>query len=357
MNWRVAGINFDHFHMGDLLRMAHEHPDVEIVGICDEKPERMEEAIGNFSLSEDRVFSEVESCLERTQPDLVILCPAAARHAEWVEKVAPAGVHILMEKPFASCLFDADRMINAVEATGKQLAINWPLRWCRSHAKTYEVIRSGAIGDVVEVHFYDGNRGPLWHGADKIEKEPTEEEKDQSWFYQRSEGGGSLQDYLGYGTTLGTWFNGGQKPVEVMAMWDLESNGLEVDEHSITVARYEIGLSKFETRWGTFSDPWTRQPQPKCGFVIRGSAGTISSYDYDDFITVQTPGWPEGERVEAPELFAPRSNPVEYFIDCLESGRPVEGPLSVETSRIGQQVVDTAFQSAEQGRALPLVGE
>ncbi len=30
-----------------------------------------------------------------------------------------------------------------------------------------------------------------------------------------SEGGGSLQDYLGYGTTLGTWFHGGRKPIEV----------------------------------------------------------------------------------------------------------------------------------------------
>ena len=41
MKWRVAGINFDHFHMGDLLRMAHEHPDAEIVAICDEYPPPM----------------------------------------------------------------------------------------------------------------------------------------------------------------------------------------------------------------------------------------------------------------------------------------------------------------------------
>ena len=47
-------------------------------------------------------------------------------------------------------------------------------------------------------------------------------------------------------------------------------------------------LSKFETRWGTFTDPWTLQPQPKCGFVIVGSEGTISSYDYEEVIRVQT---------------------------------------------------------------------
>ena len=42
--WRVAGINFDHFHMGDLLRMAFEHPAVEIVGVSDEQPVRTESA-------------------------------------------------------------------------------------------------------------------------------------------------------------------------------------------------------------------------------------------------------------------------------------------------------------------------
>ena len=43
--WKIAGINFDHFHMGDLLRYTHEHPHAEIVGISDEQPARMEEAV------------------------------------------------------------------------------------------------------------------------------------------------------------------------------------------------------------------------------------------------------------------------------------------------------------------------
>ena len=352
--WKIAGINFDHFHMGDLLRMAHDHPDAEIVAICDEQPERMAEARANFGIPSNRVYSEIEPCLTETEPDMIILCPAAARHAEWTERVAPYGVHILMEKPFAASLAEADRMIAAMEETGKQLAINWPLRWVASHVKAYELIRDGMIGEVEEVHFYDGNRGPLWHGADKIEKEPTDEEKDASWFYKQAEGGGSLLDYLGYGTTLGTWYHGGRKPLEVMAMWD-EPEGLEVDEHSITVARYDCGLSKFETRWGTFTDPWTHQPQPKCGFVIKGAEGTISNYDYAPTVRVQTREHPEGTEIEAPPLEAPFANPVQYLIHCLETDTPIEGPLSIETARIGQQIVDTAFRSAQEKRSLALV--
>jgi len=341
--WRVAGISFEHFHMGDLLRMVAEHPRAEIVGICDDQPMRMESAIRNFSIPAERVFTDHRECMERTKPDLVILCPATARHAWFVEKVAAYGAHLLVEKPFAATLKEADRMIAAAKAHRVKLAINWPLRWVPVHVTAHRLLREGVIGALQEVHYYGGNRGPLRHGADKIETDPGPKAK--SWFYQRSAGGGSLLDYLGYGTTLGTWFHDGVKPLEVTCMMD-EPRGLEVDEHSITVARYRCGLSKFETRWGTFTDPWTHQPQPKCGFVLKGTRGTISSYEYERGIRVQTERRPEGFNQPADKLKAPFAKPIQYFIHCLETGRPVDGPLSPAISRIGQQIVDAAVLSA-----------
>ncbi|WP_218280691.1 Gfo/Idh/MocA family protein [Verrucomicrobium spinosum] len=113
--WRIAGINFDHFHMGDLLRMVHEHPSAEIVAISDEQPERLVVATRNFGLGEGQVFTDYRACLEQTRPDLVILCPAASCHGEWVEKVAPYGAHVIMEKPYAGTLAEADAMAKAME--------------------------------------------------------------------------------------------------------------------------------------------------------------------------------------------------------------------------------------------------
>ena len=141
--------------------------------------------------------------------------------------------------------------------------------------------------------------------------------------------------------------------MEVTATVD-EPKGLEVDEHSIVVARYAHGLSKFETRWGTFSDPWTLQPQPKCGFVIAGTDGTISSYDYDDYVTVQTRRKPVAHRVAAPATRAPNQNPVQYLIDRLEKGKPLEGPVSIRISRVGQEIVDAAVRSAKLKRTVKL---
>src|SRR5437016_6137461 len=109
--WRIAGINFDHFHMGDLLRMTVSHPQVELAGISDEQPDRMEEAIRKLRIPRERAFTDYRACLEKTKPNIVILCPAASKHGEWVKRVAPYGVHIMVEKPFAASLKEADGMI------------------------------------------------------------------------------------------------------------------------------------------------------------------------------------------------------------------------------------------------------
>lgn len=356
--WKVAGINFDHFHMGDNLQMAWEHPQVDLVAVCDEQPQRMLEAKRQFGLTDEQVFTDWKACLDASQPDIVLLCPTAAEHGLWTQRVAPSGAHVIVEKPFAASLEEADLMVEAMKAGGGQLCINWPMTWYPTNQTARQLIEQRVIGDVIQVHYYDGNRGPLWHTAGKAERtaEQVAEEKPHSWFYSKSHGGGSMLDYLGYGTTLATWFNGGQVPEEVFAMVDSPA-GLEVDEHAIVVAKYASGLSKFETRWGTFTDPWTHQPQPRCGFLIVGTDGTVSGYDFQPFVTVQTTDRPECHEVPVMDVAPPFQNPVQYMIHCLESEIAIQGPSNPAISRIGQQIVDAAIQSVEQKRSIPLQRE
>jgi glucose-fructose oxidoreductase len=354
--FRVAGIRFDHMHMGDLLRLVHEHPEAEIAAIYDPDRSRMAAAIETFGIPEDRVFTDLDPCLKVMQPDLALNCAATADHADVTDVLARHGCHVFVEKPFAASAADARRMIAAMAGTGKVLAINWPLVWIESHVTAKALIDAGEIGDLLEIHFYDGNRGPLYHLADKVEVSPDEVErqKPESWWYKRATGGGSLLDYLGYGATLGTWYMKGEAPLEVTCVVD-EAPGIEVDQHSITVCRYARGLSKMETRWGTFTDPWTIQPQPTCGFVFVGSDGTISSQDYADHVTLQTRARPQPTPVPAEPLPVGRSNAIEYVLGCIARGEPITGPLDPALSLIGQRIVDTAALSARQKRTLELL--
>lgn len=352
----VLGISFDHMHMGDLLRQVHEHPEAEIAGIYDPDRSRMATAAANFAIPQDRIFTDLDECLAKTKADLAIVCSATAVHADSVAKIAPHGLNVMIEKPFAANVADARRIIEVMKGTGKHLAINWPLAWCPSHNTAKRLVAEGAIGRLIEVHFYDGNRGPLYHLADKVEVSPEEVEaqKPSSWWYKKESGGGSLLDYLGYGTTLGSWFMDGEAPLEVTAVID-ETPGIEVDQHSITVCRYARGLSKFETRWGTLTDPWTQQPQPKCGFVLVGTDGSISSYDYDPFVTLQTRKEPVPVEVAADTLPAGRRGAVEYMLARVGDGAPVSGPLDPALSLLGQRMIDSAVLSAATKRSVPLV--
>ena len=319
--FRITGISFDHMHMGDLLRLVHDHPNAEIAGIFDPDPSRMAAAIAAFNIPPDRVFTDFDTCMAATKPNLTILCAAPADHARYAERIAPHNTHLFVEKPFAASAADARRMIAAMRPTGKLMAINWPLTWVPAHVTAKRLIDQGLIGQLREVHFHDGNRGPLYHLADKVEVTPEEVEaqKPTSWWYKRAHGGGSLLDYLGYGATLGTWYMG-RPPLEVTCTTD-DTPGIEVDQHSITVLRYDTGLCRMETRWGTFTDPWLIQPQPGCGFNFVGSDGTIQSRDYADHVTVQTRANPEPHPIAADPLPPGQQNAIDHVLHCIADRR------------------------------------
>ncbi len=353
---RIVGISFDHMHMGDLLRMALAQPNAELVGIFDPDPAKMAKAAATFAIPSDRIFTDFDTCLRQTRPDLAILCSATADHLAYTERLAAYGTHVFVEKPFATSVEEARRMVAAMQKAGKLLAINWPLAWVPSNVTAKRLIDEGLIGTLREVHFYDGNRGPLFHLADKVEvsADEVEAQKPGSWWYKRASGGGSLLDYLGYGATLGTWYRNGTAPLEVTCTTD-QTPGLEVDQHSITVCRYDSGLSRMETRWGTFTDPWVIQPQPHCGFVFVGSAGTIESRDYADHVTVQTRACPEPSAIPADALPEGGRNGIDFILRCIERSQPVTGPLDPILGLTAQRIIDTAARSAREKRTLSLL--
>lgn len=355
--WRIAVACFDHMHAGDQLSVARANSALRLVGAFDHQLDRMNAVCDELRIPNELRYDDVDTLLEKSKPDIVVVCSTTAAHMEWVDRLAQRGIHIVLEKPFATSLTEADRMIDSAEEGGVTLAVNWPLAWYPPHRTTRRLIRDGVVGDVVEVHYYDGNRGPLSHshGKTAIDGDVSRAEKSKTWWYQRATGGGATLDYLGYGATIATWFRDGTMPDSVVAATHVP-DGLEVDEQGVVVASYATGLSTFQTRWGTFTDPWTHQPQPSCGFIVVGTEGTIASWDYAQTLHLQTRERPDGVDIRVDVLRQEESNALGFLVDRLRRGIAIDGPMSWETSRSGQRIVDTALISAESGVRTMLVG-
>ncbi|WP_369745429.1 Gfo/Idh/MocA family protein [Paenarthrobacter sp. AMU7] len=346
--WRIAVVGFDHMHAGDQISVIKDHPRALLVGAWDSNPDRMQQVCAELEVPPHLQYGDLDALIAETAPQIAVVCSTTADHRRYVDYFVERGIHVLLEKPLASTVNDARAIVGAAaSAPGVLVGVNWPLAWYPVHRTARRLISEGVIGSVLEVHYYDGNRGPLFHTHGKHEVDDAEvaNAKASTWWYSAAEGGGSLRDYLGYGATLATWFRDGELPTDVTARTHI-SPGDEVDEQSVVIASYRSGLSTFQTRWGTFTDPWTHQPYPRCGFVIVGSAGTIASFDYAEAVQVQDNAHPEGQAIPVDELAPGDTGGVPNLIHALDHGLPLEGPVSLEVSMAGHLIVEAAAQSA-----------
>jgi predicted dehydrogenase len=342
MTWRFVGANFDQMHMNTNLEWVRDHPDAELVGVCDEEPETstgsLSDAVADLGILEEDVYDDLEACLKNTDPDVVLGCPRNAEHAAFIERVAPYDVHLAIEKPLAATLEGADRMLEAWN-TDNLFAVNWPVLWDPVKHEVRRLIESGTVGDVLEIQYYGGNAGAP---------------PDGSWFYDPEAGGGSMLDYLGYGATFSTWFRGGELPAEVTAETYVPDD-MAVDVQSSTICRYESGLSTLQTSWRLLTNPWEIEPQPAKGYEIVGTEGSISTRERDAPIRVTTEDEPEGYVVEPEPLPDRFENLVHYVIDRLETGEPPEGPADPAFCREAHRIIESARRSADRGETVELV--
>ena len=292
--WRVVGINFDHMHMGDLLREVHEHPDAEIVGICDKNAARMSGAITAFGIPADKVFTDAATCMASTRPDMAHPVPGDSQimPAPW-KRWRAIGADILVEKPFAASLGDADRMIAAADKSGVRLAINWPLAWYPPHVTSQAADRrrhdrqcaSKCISTTAIAA-----RSIISPTRSRSRTKRYAEPKPTSWWYKARIGGGSLLDYLGYGATLGTWYMGGRAPLAVT----VDRRPARRASRSTSIRSPSAAMRpacRNSRRDGARSATRGHCSRNRnAGSWWSGTDGTISSYDFEQYVGVQTQG-------------------------------------------------------------------
>lgn len=127
----------------------YRHPQTDLVGVCDIR----QDALDGFRREwgdvwpEMAYYTDYRAMLEELQPDIVSVVTPDHVHADITVAAAQGSAQaILCEKPIATTLADADRMIAAAEANNVLLSIEHTRRWSPTFHKARELIRSGEFG-------------------------------------------------------------------------------------------------------------------------------------------------------------------------------------------------------------------
>ena len=140
----------------------HHIPDATLVAIVDTDPGVAAQAARELEL--ERVCTDVDAVLADPSVDGVVITTPTFTHEELAVKAAQAGKHVLCEKPMATTLAAADRMIRACREAGVHLQMAFMRRFSPEFRAARQQILAGAIGEPMQVRSLTRGPGlpPAW---------------------------------------------------------------------------------------------------------------------------------------------------------------------------------------------------
>ncbi|MDP6042810.1 MAG: Gfo/Idh/MocA family oxidoreductase, partial [Candidatus Latescibacteria bacterium] len=230
---KVAVLGMAHDHLWSNVRELGELDGVDLVAGADGNPElqaKFTERTGCKS-----VYGDFVELLDAETPDAVLAFTPTAHHAQVVELCAPRGIHVMVEKPMAATLEQADRMLTAARKAGTVLMINWPTAWNRGLRTAYRLVEEGAIGQLWQLLWRGGHCGPDELGCSKHFCDFL--------FDKHLNGAGAFNDYGGYGSSMCALFLGRPNQVVGMAGRLLKTH-LPVDDNGMMILRYPHAMCR-----------------------------------------------------------------------------------------------------------------
>ena len=333
---RVAVLGMAHDHLWTNLRQLEAVDGSELVAGADYDEALRAKFVADTGCA--TVFDDYDALLDDIEPDAVFVFSATAEHADIVELCAPRGIDVMVEKPMAATLEQADRMLVAARTHGSCLMVNWPTAWSRSWRTAKRLADEGAIGDVWQILWRGGHCGPDELGCS--------EHFCGFLFDPELNGAGAFNDYGGYGSSLCVWFLGSPQSVVGVAGRLLKRH-LPVDDNGMMVLRYPKAMCRLEMTW-TEAVAY----RPAHDLVIYGSDGTLIAGDTD--VEVFGRDKKEGVTVAFDDLPAGEKDGPTHFIESIRAGTEPRGLTNADLSRDAQEVMEAGFLSAVNGMTVSL---
>ena len=121
--------------------------ELEFCALCDLVPANMEDKAVKFDLpSAAKRYTDYREMLEKERPELVAIATESGKHAAIALDCIAAGCHLIIEKPIALSIADADAIIQAAEEKGVKVCANHQNRFNKSVAKIRDAYHKNRFG-------------------------------------------------------------------------------------------------------------------------------------------------------------------------------------------------------------------
>jgi len=150
----VAGLG----NMGRSHALAYHHnPAFQIVGLVNRSEPRLDPALAGYAITPD--FDEA---LHRLKPDLVCVSTYSDSHADYACAAMEQGAHVFVEKPLATTVEDARRVVDCAKANGRKLVVGYILRHHPSWMRLIAEARALGGPYVFRLNLNQQSSGPTW---------------------------------------------------------------------------------------------------------------------------------------------------------------------------------------------------
>lgn len=316
-----------------------------LIAVADIDSQRAEDFGSKYGAK--RSYADYRQLLADDEIDAISICAPHHLHAQMTIEAAKAKKHVLVEKPMAINLDQANMMIEACEKAKVKLGAIFQHRFDPSARRVKDALEKGILGSVVLASAH-----VKWHRTEEYYQA-------QRWRGQWSTaGGGALINQAIHMVDLLCWFMGGVKSVS--AYMGSLTHQVEVEDNLVAILNFSNGAM------GTIEASTSSYPQTPERLEISGSEGTIAisdgkivRWDLSTNIALGYEG--PGEAEEGEPRFVGKSyygsghpKQIEDFVKAIQEDR--EPFITGKDARKTLEVIFAIYRSADSGKQEVLSG-
>src|SRR5215210_5315486 len=294
-------------------------PEVEVVGVADA---RIEAAMTGAKMVGARPYASYEELVAAEGVEVVDVCLPTAFHRELAVRAAGEGRHVILEKPIARTMEDAQEILEAFSGDGPRLFVGHVVRFFPEYVEIKEKIDAGELGTVGVVR--TSRRSPFLFGWN-------------DWYADWRLSGGVLVDLVIHDFDFLRGALGEVERVYARGMLGREYNRLD---YVLVTLRFESGpIAHVEGHWG--------YPGPFNYSIEVAGSDALLTVDSTEPASLEMVGEPAAPG-EVPDLASGKS-PYEvelaHFVHCIESGEEavVRPRDACEALRIGLAATESVL--------------